>query len=234
MYKWRSPAELLPLSPPPDPFNNAARGDMFNYFVFGAACAEVELDVRTGTFQTRRADVLMDVGESLNVAIDVGQVEGAFVQGAGRWTMESMVWGGGHHGTTGGGVGVGVGVLPGHCATDNLHEYFIPSTTDAPRDLRVTLLGGAPNPRAVHSSKAVGEPPFFLSASVFFALKDAVRAARVEFLGCVPVPVPCPCRAVRLVLLKRRSLSASFRAGGGVHFLRGCGREWVQMGAVRG
>lgn len=96
-------------------------------------------------------------------------------QGAGRWTMESMVWGDVEHPT----------VKPGYCATDNPHDYFLPSTTDSPRDFRVTLLGGVPNPRAVHSSKAVGEPPFFLSSSVFFALKDAVRAARIQTLGYV-------------------------------------------------
>ena len=86
-----------------------------------------------------------------------------------------MVWGDKSHPT----------IPQGHLATDNPHDYFLPSSTDAPRDFRVTLLGGVPNPRAVHSSKAVGEPPFFLSSSVFFALKDAVRAARQEFLGCV-------------------------------------------------
>ena len=84
-----------------------------------------------------------------------------------------MVWGDSAHPS----------VPPGHCATNNPH--FLPSTTDAPRDLRVTLLGGVPNHRAVHSSKAVGEPPFFLSSSVFFALKDAVRAARIQSLGYV-------------------------------------------------
>ena len=73
--------------------------------------------------QIRRADILMDVGDTLNAAIDIGQVEGAFVQGAGRWTMESMVWGDGVHPQ----------YAAGSCVTNNPHDYLIPSSTDAPR-----------------------------------------------------------------------------------------------------
>ena len=148
------------------PSSNASRGDIFNYFAFGCAAAEVELDVLTGLFEVVRADLLMDVGDSLNTSIDIGQVEGAFVQGMGRWTTEQIRFN-----------------SKGEMTTVNPHTYLIPSAADVPRDFRVTLLGDARNPRAVHSSKAVGEPPFFLSSSVYFALKDAVRAAREEAAG---------------------------------------------------
>jgi xanthine dehydrogenase/oxidase len=145
------------------PESNAGRGDIFNYFAFGAACAEVELDVLTGLFEVVRADILMDVGDSLNVAIDVGQVEGAFVQGMGRWTMEEIRFD-----------------ASGGMTTVSPHTYHIPTVADAPKDFRVTLLGDSRAPTAVHSSKAVGEPPFFLSSCVYFALKAAICSARED------------------------------------------------------
>jgi xanthine dehydrogenase/oxidase len=140
----------------------------FNYFVFGAAISEVELDTLTGDWQLLRSDVVMDVGNPINPAIDIGQIEGGFVQGMGWLCLEEMIWGDKAH----------PWVRPGHLFTKGPGTYKIPTANDIPVDFRVTLLQNTPNPRAVHSSKAVGEPPFHLGAAVYFALKDAVYAAR--------------------------------------------------------
>mmetsp|Transcript_11607 Transcript_11607/g.27572 ORF Transcript_11607/g.27572 Transcript_11607/m.27572 type:complete len:154 (+) Transcript_11607:2118-2579(+) len=112
----------------------------------------------------------MDVGNPINPAIDVGQVEGGFVQGLGWLCVEELVWGDDQH----------PWVPRGHLFTKGPGAYKIPSVNDIPIDFRVSLLQNSPNPRAIHSSKAVGEPPFHLAASAFFALKEAVYAARGE------------------------------------------------------
>ena len=136
-------------------------GTPFNYFVWGAACSEVEIDVLTGDYFVRRTDIVMDLGESLNPAIDIGQIEGAFVQGLGWCTLEEIVW-----------------FDSGFQFTKGPGTYKIPSFNDVPVDFRVTLLKDSANKKAIHSSKGVGEPPFFLGASVLFAIKQACRAAR--------------------------------------------------------
>ncbi|KAJ1726090.1 hypothetical protein LPJ61_005428 [Coemansia biformis] len=135
----------------------------FFYFTQGVALAEVELDTLTGAHSTCRVDIIMDVGNSLNKAIDIGQIEGAFVQGQGWTTTEEFLY------------------MPrsGRLFTQGPGNYKIPSAMDIPRDFRVSLLEGAPNTlKTIFSSKGVGEPPLFLGASVFFALRDAVLAAR--------------------------------------------------------
>ena len=144
------------------------RGRPFNYFTVGAAISEVELDVLTGDCRALRSDVVMDVGLPVNPAIDVGQIEGGFIQGLGWCVLEELKWGDAAH----------PWARPGHLITRGPGAYKIPTADDIPRELNVTLLRNAPNPRAVHSSKAVGEPPFFLASSVFFAAKDAVYATR--------------------------------------------------------
>ncbi len=111
----------------------------------------------------------MDVGHSLNPAIDIGQIEGAFVQGLGWCTMEELIWGDDQHSWA----------RAGTLATRGPGAYKIPSFNDVPIDFRVSLLQDTPNPLAIHSSKAVGEPPLFLAASVFFAIQQAVMAARM-------------------------------------------------------
>jgi xanthine dehydrogenase/oxidase len=136
-------------------------GRAFNYFNYGAACAEVEVDVLTGDAQVLHATVVMDVGASLNPAIDIGQVEGAFTQGFGLFCMEEMVYS-----------------PKGVTFTRGPGAYKIPGFRDIPLDFTVSLLRNAPNDRAVLSSKAVGEPPLFLGSSVYFAIKDALTAAR--------------------------------------------------------
>jgi len=151
--------------------DQTTRGHPFNYFTQGCAVAEVEVDVLTGDHAVLRADVLLDLGSSINPALDVGQIEGAFVQGAGWTTTEELIWGDEQH----------PWVRPqGKLLNSGPGGYKLPAFNDAPRTFNVRLLSGADNPVAVHSSKAVGEPPFFLGASVFFAVRNAVRAARAS------------------------------------------------------
>jgi len=150
--------------------NNADRGCPFNYFTQGVACTEVEIDCLTGDSRVLRADVLMDVGRSINPAIDIGQIEGAYVQGFGYCTMEEMIWGDSQH----------KWVRPGQLFSRGPGTYKIPAFNDVPMDMRVHLTD-TDNRFAVHSSKAVGEPPFYLGVSAFFAIRKAVQAARAEF-----------------------------------------------------
>ncbi|XP_012253844.2 xanthine dehydrogenase isoform X2 [Athalia rosae] len=138
-------------------------GNPFNYFTYGVACSEVEVDCLTGDHQVLRTDIVMDLGDSLNPAIDIGQVEGGFVQGYGLFTMEELIYS-----PTGTLFSRGPGA------------YKVPGFTDIPQEFNVSLLKGAPNPRAVYSSKAVGEPPLFLACSVFFAIKNAIQSARAD------------------------------------------------------
>ncbi|XP_051142249.1 xanthine dehydrogenase 1-like isoform X2 [Andrographis paniculata] len=146
------------------------KGSPFRYFTYGAAYAEVEIDTLTGDFHTRRADVILDLGISLNPALDVGQIEGAFVQGLGWVALEELKWGDAAHRW-----------IPAGCLyTSGPGNYKIPSINDVPFKFNISLLKDAPNDKAIHSSKAVGEPPFFLASSVFFAIKDAIIAARAE------------------------------------------------------
>lgn len=149
------------------------KGHPFRYFTYGAAFAEVEIDTLTGDFHTRAADVILDLGFSINPAIDVGQIEGAFVQGIGWVALEELKWGDGAH----------KWIQSGCLFTSGPGNYKIPSVNDVPFKFKVSLLKDAPNDKAIHSSKAVGEPPFFLASSVFFAIKDAIAAARAES-GC--------------------------------------------------
>mmetsp|Transcript_28945 Transcript_28945/g.42932 ORF Transcript_28945/g.42932 Transcript_28945/m.42932 type:complete len:708 (-) Transcript_28945:167-2290(-) len=150
------------------------RGQPFNYFTQGVAVSIVEIDVLTGNFHTLRSDILVDCGSSINPMIDIGQIEGAFIQGMGWSTTEEMIWADpiNHSWIT----------PPGRLFTSGPGTYKIPSPNDTPEVFHVKLMDSC-NPFAVHSSKAIGEPPFFLGCSVFFAIKDAVRAARVQNLG---------------------------------------------------
>jgi xanthine dehydrogenase/oxidase len=114
---------------------------------------------------------LKDLGSSLNPGIDIGQVEGAFVQGLGLFTREELIWGDNDRHKW---------VRPGYLFTRGPGTYKIPSFNDIPIDMRVSLLRDVPNSGTIYSSKAVGEPPLFLSASAFFALKHACMAYRRE------------------------------------------------------
>ncbi|MBR9869002.1 MAG: xanthine dehydrogenase molybdopterin binding subunit [Oceanospirillales bacterium] len=137
-----------------------ASGRPFYYFAYGAACSEVVIDTLTGEYKILRVDILHDVGASLNPAIDIGQVEGAFVQGAGWLTTEELVWND-----------------QGRLMTSGPAGYKIPAVTDMPVDFRVRLVENRKNKEdTVFHSKAVGEPPFMLGISVFCAIKDAIAS----------------------------------------------------------
>jgi len=139
---------------------DAAFGTPFYYYSFGMACSEVVIDTLTGEYKVLRTDILHDVGDSLNPRIDIGQVEGGFIQGMGWMTTEELVWDD-----------------TGKLLTSNPMSYKIPAITDIPNDFRVKLLENRQNPEdTVFHSKAVGEPPFMLAISVWCALKDAVAS----------------------------------------------------------
>lgn len=138
-------------------------GNPFSYFTYGAACSEVEIDCLTGDHQVIRTDIVMDLGSSINPAIDIGQIEGGYMQGYGLFTLEEMVY-------SPNGLVYSRG--PG--------MYKLPGFSDIPAEFNVSLIKGAPNPRAVYSSKAVGEPPLFLASAVFFAIKEAITSARKD------------------------------------------------------
>ncbi len=131
----------------------------FFYFAYGAAVTEVVIDTLTGENRILRADLLHDTGSSLNPALDIGQVEGAYVQGAGWLTTEELVWD-----------------RKGRLSTHAPSTYKIPACSDRPRIFNVGLWN-RPNPEnSVGKSKAVGEPPFMLGISALYALSDAVAA----------------------------------------------------------
>ncbi len=133
-------------------------GRPFFYFAYGAAVSEVVIDTLTGENRLLRSDILHDCGDSLNPAIDLGQVEGGFVQGVGWLTSEELWWN-------------QDGVLKTHAPS----TYKIPTSSDVPDDLRVELLADSANrEKTIYRSKAVGEPPLMLALSVFHAIKDAV------------------------------------------------------------
>jgi xanthine dehydrogenase molybdopterin binding subunit len=134
-------------------------GRPFHYFAFGMAVSEVEIDCLTGGMQLLRSDILHDVGESLNPAIDLGQVEGGFIQGTGWCTSEEIRWNE---------AGLIMNASP--------DTYKIPGVRDIPKIFNVALLKDAPQPNTIRRSKAVGEPPLMLAFSVWLAIKDAISA----------------------------------------------------------
>jgi xanthine dehydrogenase large subunit len=135
------------------------QGRPFFYFAYGAAASEVTIDTLTGEMRIDRVDILHDVGRSLNPAIDIGQIEGGFVQGAGWLTSEELVYDG-----------------KGRLLTHAPSTYKIPTASDVPADFRIALWDGANREETIYRSKAVGEPPLMLAASVFSAIADAVRS----------------------------------------------------------
>ena len=138
-------------------------GKTKNYYTHGAAVSEVQIDCLTGDHQVIRTDIVMDVGSSLNPAIDIGQIEGAFMQGYGLFTIEELIYS-----------------PNGNLYSRGPGMYKLPALGDIPAEFNVSLLTGAPNPRAIYSSRAIGEPPLFLASSVFFAIKEAIGAAKKE------------------------------------------------------
>ena len=155
-------------------------GRPFYYFAYGAACTEVAIDTLTGESRVLKVDILHDVGRSINPAIDIGQIEGGFVQGMGWLTTEQLVWND-----------------KGHLATHAPSTYKIPATGDIPQHLRVELWPEPNREDNVFGSKAVGEPPFMLAISVFEALRAAVASTRPQ--SRAPVQLVAPATAENLL-----------------------------------
>ena len=139
-----------------------AKGRPFFYFAYGAACAEVTIDTWTGEMRVDRVDILHDVGRSLNPAIDIGQIEGAFVQGMGWLTTEELVFD-----------------QQGRLRTHAPSTYKIPCASDVPEDFRVALYKSPGNREdTIYRSKAVGEPPLMLGIAVWAAIFNAVASLK--------------------------------------------------------
>lgn len=146
------------------PFNSLAPNTMFDYFVYAAACSEVEVDILTGEINLLSVEIVYDCGISLNPAIDIGQIEGAFVMGTGLYLEEEVVY----------------SPSDADLQTEGTWEYKIPCSKDIPEHFKVTLLENPMNPEGILNSKATGEPPFALATSVYFAVKNALKDSRVE------------------------------------------------------
>ncbi len=157
-------------------------GRPFYYFAYGAACTEVALDTLTGESRVLRVDILHDVGHSINPALDIGQIEGGFVQGMGWLTTEQLVWN-------------DKGLLTTHAPS----TYKIPTAGDIPAHFQVDLWPEANREDNVGGSKAVGEPPFMLAISVYEALRNAVAAARPPALAQQPLTLVAPATAENLL-----------------------------------
>jgi xanthine dehydrogenase large subunit len=158
------------------------RGTPFKYYTCGAALAEVVIDRFTGEMKVERADLVMDLGNMINPAIDRGQVIGGFVQGMGWVTTEALVYD-----------------AKGHLLSDSATTYKIPNVTDVPADLRLDWYAGPPDPNAVVGGKAVGEPPLLLALAVWAAAKNALGSLSPGY----EVPLKLP--ATGEELLKRIS-----------------------------
>ena len=168
-------------------------GKPFHYFAYGVGLSEVELDGLTGEWQLRRVDILHDVGDSLSHDIDVGQVEGAYVQGLGWLTCEELVFD-------------DQGGLLSHSPS----TYKIPAIGDVPRAMHVHLLTRATQPDVVYGSKAVGEPPFNLAIGTHLALRRAASA----FGAPVSLPMPATTEALLFAVEEARSGASTQRAAG--------------------
>lgn len=136
-----------------------AWGRPFFYFALGASCSEVEIDTLTGEYKVLRCDILHDVGQSINPDIDIGQIEGAFVQGMGWLTAEELIWD-----------------KKGNLASNGAANYKIPTAHDLPKQWSVKLFDRKNEEQTIYNSKAVGEPPFMLAASVWCAINNAIAS----------------------------------------------------------
>ncbi|MGA9335074.1 MAG: xanthine dehydrogenase molybdopterin binding subunit, partial [Rudaea sp.] len=168
------------------------RGRPFYYFAYGAACTEVVVDTLTGEHRMTRVDIVHDVGKSLNPAIDMGQIEGGFVQGAGWLTSEELWWD-----------------AKGRIATHAPSTYKIPAASDVPAHFDVRIYERGINvEEGVYRSKAVGEPPLMLAISVLYALKDAVSAIGDHRRAAV-LDAPATPEAVLMSIEEMKSASAT-------------------------
>ncbi|KAJ5133771.1 MFS general substrate transporter [Penicillium atrosanguineum] len=142
-------------------------GQMFFYFTQGVTASEVEIDTLTGDWTVLRTDIKMDVGRTINPAIDYGQIEGAYVQGQGLFTTEESLW---HRAS-------------GQIFTRGPGNYKIPGFRDIPQIFNVSLLKDVEweNLRTIQRSRGIGEPPLFMGSAAFFAIRDALNAARKQW-----------------------------------------------------
>jgi xanthine dehydrogenase large subunit len=166
------------------------QGRPFYYFAYGAACAEVSIDTLTGEYMVERVEILHETGKSLNPAIDIGQVEGAFIQGMGWLTTEELVWD-----------------AKGRLRTHAPSTYKIPLASDRPKIFNVMLADWSENAEpTVHKSKAVGEPPFMLGMAVLHALSDAVASVADHKL-CPRLDAPATPERVLMAVERMRKWS---------------------------
>jgi xanthine dehydrogenase large subunit len=169
------------------------QGRPFYYYSYGAAVSEVVIDTLTGEMRVLRADALHDVGASLNPALDVGQVEGGFIQGMGWLTTEELWWNAG-------------GKLMTHAPS----TYKIPTVNDTPPDFRVNLFKNRNAEDSIHRSKAVGEPPLLLPFSVFFAIRDAIASVG-DYTVNPPLNAPATSEEILKAVNAVRAASADRR-----------------------
>jgi xanthine dehydrogenase large subunit len=167
-----------------------AAGRPFYYFAYGAAVSEAIVDTLTGEYKVMRVDILHDVGSSLNPAVDLGQVEGGFIQGMGWLTSEELWWDD-----------------KGRLRTHAPSTYKIPACSDRPADFRIKLVEGRSNrEETIYRSKAVGEPPLMLAISVFRALSDAI-ASLADYRALPALDAPATPERVLMAIeeLRRRA-----------------------------
>ncbi len=175
-----------------------ASGRPFYYFSYGAAVSEVAIDTLTGESRILRVDILHDVGKSLNPALDLGQIEGGFVQGAGWLTTEELVWDD-----------------KGQLLTHAPSTYKIPACSDRAPDMRVSLFERGHNvEQTIYRSKAVGEPPLMLGISVLMALANAVAGVGTDCEEYIPVKLDAPATPERILAAVERQQANSKTPGG--------------------
>ena len=160
------------------------RGRMFSYFTYGVCCTIAEIDTLTGDHQILSSNICMDIGRPINPAIDIGQIEGAFTQGLGWSVLEEPL----------------VSPTTGFLFTRGPGMYKIPGFRDIPIDFKVEVLNNSYNDKAIKGSKAVGEPPFFLGASCYFAIRDAIKNHREinGITGHFRMDSPCTSERIRM------------------------------------
>ncbi|RXG70722.1 Xanthine dehydrogenase, partial [Armadillidium vulgare] len=162
-------------------FKDGKPASPFIYYSYGASVSEVEINCLTGEHTVLRTDIVMDVGKSLNPAIDIGQIEGAFAQGYGLYTLEQLRYS-----------------SSGELLTKGPNGYKIPTLVNIPREFNVTLLRDSVNEHSVYSSKAIGEPPLLMGLSVFLAIREAVKAARKEDKLSIQFDSPATSERIRM------------------------------------
>jgi xanthine dehydrogenase large subunit len=175
----------------------SGRGRPFYYFAYGAAASEVAIDTLTGEYKVERVDILHEVGHSLNPALDIGQIEGGFVQGMGWLTTEELWWD-----------------AEGRLRTHAPSTYKIPACSDRPRIFNVRLLENVENREdTIFKSKAVGEPPLMLAISVLHALSDAIASTQ-DYRLCPRLDPPATPEKVLTTIERLKERAAAQRGSG--------------------